>query len=398
MDKLDKTIGSAVYACVVEKGSFVLADITERTGYSTTTVAKYVDDMVLAGKIEAKDVLATGSRGRKPIVYGIKYGGKVFLGIDIRNDSMSLMLMTLSGEKVGDISTCAHTYENTANKVEEVCVTVEEYLKEKGVNRENILQACLVMGGRINSRKGTSSTRFNFEELGDTPLAIYLEERLGFPVMLENDNKAMTFAEYWMMEKKVDNMLFVNFSWGIGLGIVIDGNLYQGSTGYSGEFGHIHSYDNNVFCQCGKKGCLETEVSGSAIQRHLVERIKQGERSILANIYKKNGNITLEDIIYACEKEDEMCIDQISLAGMELGIKLSDLINIFNPDCIVIGGLLTKAGSYYLMPPIQAAIRKYSLKLISRDVTIKISQLGSVAGVTGGCLLARKRFLDHMTE
>lgn len=394
MERLEKSITREILSFVMDKGEFIIPDIVERTGYSATTVSKYLDELIRKGKIEARSSMATGSRGRKPIVYGAIDGRRNFLGVDIRYDAISMMLMSFSGKIEGKIKDYAYQYENSANKIEEICLQVEEFLKSEGKAPSDILGCCVVMGGRINSSKGTSASRFWFEELGDTPLADYLSERLGFPVMLENDSKAMAVAEHANLTKKVDDMLFINFGWGMGLGIIINGEIYHGHSGYSGEFGHIHAYDNNIICQCGKKGCLETEISGSAIQRKLTERLKNGERSILAAKYRKGEQITLQDILNACEKEDEMCIDEITRTGVELGYKISDLINIFNPETIVIGGLLSKVASYYLILPVESSIRKYSLKLISKGVSILPSTLGIESGSLGGCLLARKKYME----
>lgn len=393
MERLERTIEQAVYSCIMGQGEFIIPDIVAATGLSSTTVAKYIDMLIAAGKIEARSVLETGNRGRKPVVYGAKDDGKFFLGIDIQKESIFTRLISFSGKQHGDINEYPYQYENSASKLEEICQTIEEFLEENGVTRQNVLGSCVVIGGRVNSLKGTSASLFLFEELGDTPLADYLAERLGFPVMIENDTKAMTSAEYETMENKPSNMLFINFSWGIGLGIVIDGQVYHGRGGYAGEFGHIHSSENNIVCQCGKRGCFETEVSGSAIQRKLTERIRNGERGLLSAKVRKGETITMKDLIRACNKEDEMCIDQITKTGAELGVKLSDLINIFNPEMIVIGGILSKAVSYYLLSPIESSIRKYSLKIISKGVSVVPSALGIESGVIGGCLLARNRYL-----
>lgn len=389
----DKNIRKAIFANVASKGSFIVSDIVESTGFSATTIAKYVDELVRDGSVVPCDALPRGGRGRNPIVYRLADESRYFLGVDIRNDCIYMMLMTVSGSKT-DKEEFQYVYENSARNVEEICQLIDGYLMNHGVEKRQVLGSCLVIGGRINSQNGTSASRFWFEELGDMSFAEYMEERLEIPVMLENDSKAMAYAELICSDEKINNMLFINFSWGIGLGIVIDGKLYHGSAGYSGEFGHIHTYENNILCQCGKRGCLETEVSGSGIQRHLLERLKNGERSILAAKYKNGEAITMKDIIRACECEDEMCIDQITKAGAELGMKISYLINIFNPDHVFVGGILSASAAYYLMLPVESSIRKYSLKLISKGVPVRVSALGLDAGVIGGCMLARSRYLQ----
>ena len=252
----------------------------------------------------------------------------------------------------------------------------------------NIISVNVNISGRIDSKTGFSYSIFNFED-SDEPLASIMSEKIGKRVYIENDTQAMAYGELVAGNAKpFKDALFVNASWGIGLGIIIDGKLYYGKDGYSGEFGHMNVYNNEVICHCGKKGCLETEVSGSAIIRKLLECIRKGESSILSSKVDKGESITIQDIIDATNKEDTLCIELIQKMGFELGRQLANMINIFNPEAVIIGGSFALISDYFL-PPIQMAIHKYSLKLISRDATILPSMLLENAGVTGACMTAR---------
>ena len=155
------------------------------------------------------------------------------------------------------------------------------------------------------------------------------------------------------------DIIFVNVSWGVGIGIIIDGKVYTGKSGFSGEFGHVNAYDNEIICHCGKKGCLETEASGSALHRILLERIKSGESSILSTrISGEEDPITLDEIITAVNKEDLLCIEIVEEIGQKLGKQIAGLINIFNPELVIIGGTLSLTGDY-ITQPIKTAVRKY---------------------------------------
>ena len=189
------------------------------------------------------------------------------------------------------------------------------------------------------------------------------------------------------------NILFVNMNWGLGLGIMIDGKLYYGKSGFSGEFGHVSAFDNEIICWCGKKGCLETEVSGYAIHRMLLERIRQGSSSVLENKVKEDGDISLADIVEAIRMEDVLTIEIVEEVGMLLGRWLAGLINLFNPDLVILGGPLSLAQDY-LRLPVKSAMKKYSLNLVNQDTELKISQLGERAGLIGACMLTRSRVLD----
>ena len=205
----------------------------------------------------------------------------------------------------------------------------------------------------------------------------------------------MTYGEYLQgCVKGEKNIIFVNASWGLGIGIIIDGRIYTGKSGFSGEFGHINVFDNEILCHCGKKGCLETEASGSALHRILTERIKNGEGSILSDrIDIKETPLTLDEIIAAVNKEDLLCIEIVEEIGQKLGKQIAGLINLFNPELVIIGGTMSTTGDY-ITQPIKTAVRKYSLNLVNKDSVIMASKLKDKAGVVGACMLARSRMFE----
>lgn len=207
----------------------------------------------------------------------------------------------------------------------------------------------------------------------------------------------MTYGEY--MKGCVNgekNILFVNISWGLGIGIIIDGKIYTGKSGFSGEFGHINAFENEIICHCGKKGCLETETSGSALHRILLQRIHEGESSILSKrVDTKNNPLTLDEIITAVNKEDLLCIEIVEEIGQKLGKQIAGLINIFNPELVIIGGTLSLTGDY-ITQPIKTAVRKYSLNLVNKDSVILTSKLKDRAGLIGACMLARSRMFESI--
>mgnify|MGYP005611341273 FL=1 len=222
-----------------------------------------------------------------------------------------------------------------------------------------------------------------------------MTEKLNFNVGIDNDTRAMALGEYMAgVVEGEKNVIFVNISWGLGIGIIIDGKPYYGKSGFSGEFGHFPIFDNEILCHCGKKGCLETEASGMAIHRMVIERINNGESSILTEEVKDLNKLTLTDILNAVAKEDPLCIEIIEDVGYTLGKYIAGLINIFNPELVVIGGLLSQVEGFLLLP-IKSAIRKHSLSLVNRDSKIEMSKLKHKAGIVGACMVARSRLFDN---
>lgn len=139
---------------------------------------------------------------------------------------------------------------------------------------------------------------------------------------------------------------------------------------------------------------METEASGSALHRILLERINSGENSILSNrINIKGDALTLDEIIGAVNKEDLLCIEIVEEIGQKLGKQIAGLINIFNPELVIIGGTLSLTGDY-ITQPIKTAVRKYSLNLVNKDSVITTSKLKDKAGIVGACMLARSRMFE----
>jgi len=389
-----------IFEHLAGNGLFTVPEIVEKTGISMTTISKYVSSMLEKGILEAKDTVRTGSRGRQAILYGLKGEQKYLLGVDVKTDSLIMSLMDTGGKILRTETDRDFSYQNTDENLERACKTIEEFISQtRDSFGGKVIQMCMTIGGRVNAEAGTSASNYNVEGLGESSLASFLEERFGFKVRIENDTKAMAYGEYLKLrEKGVSDLLFINVGWGLGMGIVLDGKLHYGKDGYSGELGHIPAYDNGILCHCGKMGCLETEVSGRAIQRKLKEQISAGKNSILCAKIRRGETIGMVDILEASQKEDPLCVELITKAGNELGRHISSLINIFNPERIVIGGALSRAASYYFLLPIRAAVRKYSLKLISKDVLIETSKMGDEAGVYGACMIAQNLHFKNICQ
>ncbi len=175
---------------------------------------------------------------------------------------------------------------------------------------------------------------------------------------------------------------------------MINSHLYYGKSGFAGEFGHIPLFNNEIICKCGKKGCLETEASGQALLRLFKEKVAQGSStSIITQQKLQIDDIILDDIIKAVQYDDVLSIELIAQIGEKLGRGIALLINIFNPELVILGGSLAATGEYIRLP-ILSAINKYSLSLVSSDTQLKFSKLGEKAGVMGACLLVRNRLLN----
>lgn len=381
-----------VIKVLVTEGNYTIAELSEHTDFSVPTVTKVINELLEEGVIFDLGKIDT-SGGRRPSVFGINPESGFYLGIEVNRQSLRMGIQNLKNEFVKVEEDIPFILNNTRESLETLCQLINEFLAGSGVDKSNVIAACVNLGGRINSKEGFSYNYFYFEE---ELLNATIESKIGIKVYLENDTRAMTFGEYNCGVVKTErNVIFVNMSWGVGIGIITDGHLYYGKSGYSGEFGHSPLFDNNILCQCGKRGCLETEVSGWALERIFKESIQSGNSSLITEKYNVD-DIKLDHIIRAIvEDEDTLAIDMISSLGEKMGRYISMLINIFNPELVIIGGSMSVAGDY-LLYPIQLAVKKYSLNLVSQDMELKVSELGTKAGVMGACYIVRERFLEML--
>ncbi len=390
------SVKEAILRRVKSEGRFTVPSIAEEMGLSTTTVAKQLSALREEIPVDEIELEESGRKGRKAVIYGIRADSRYFLGVDIKNVGLAIGMMDFTGNIVKKTVDYSYSFENSHENMDLICSKISLFLDSLSPeDRAKVSGVGFNIGGRVDSMRGTSASIFNFEETQDTPLADLLSEVIGLPVVIENDTKAMTYAEYIAYGMQWSDVLYVNIGWGLGMGIIIGGRMYYGANGYSGEMGHMRVYENNILCHCGKKGCLETEVSMMAISRKLQERILKGEASILSQKVRLGEKIDARDILDAAEKEDQLCIELISETGKELGKQLAGIINLFNPGCIIIGGQLAKASPFYFQQQVALSVKQHSLKLMNRGLPILLTKLGDDAGITGACLLARDRLFLH---
>lgn len=375
--------------CITE-GSRSLADISRELNSSIPTITKLVGELITDGYLEDMGKIDT-SGGRRPSIYGLNPSAGFFAGIDINMDEVKIAVTDFKGDLVDFTTHYGFTLSNTEESFKELCRITKEFVSQIGIDTEAILAYGLSLSGRVNYQTGESFT-YHLKEGGN--IREFVENELKRPVFVENNSRAMTYGEFlYGQHGYKKDILFMNVSWGLGMGMVIDGKLTYGKSGFSGEIGHFPILDNNQICQCGKIGCLETGASCSALQRMITEKLVAGRSSMLVNKFNKDRLIDLSDIMDAIREGDILAIETVEQIGLTLGRAVAGLINLFNSELVVIGGLLSSAAEY-LRLPVMTAIQKYTLSTVSRETEIKFSDLGEQAGAKGACMIARSRLLD----
>lgn len=373
----------------INNGDDTLADLGKELNFSVPTVTKMVGELIEDGIVMDFGKMETPG-GRRPNIYGLNQSSGYFIGVDISQKRVHIGLINFKGDLIDEQMDISFEEAHPHERFERLCEIIEDFMSHTVVPRDKILSIGINISGRVNPQTGHSYSFFYFDE---RPLTEMFEEKLGIDVSIDNDSRAMAYGEYIKGRVQAEkNILYVNVGWGLGLGIIVNGQLYYGKSGFSGEFGHITAFENEILCHCGKKGCLETEASGSALYRKFLEKLHNGQSSLLTQQKENEDEITLNDIIDVALQEDILAIELIEEVGNTLGKHVAGLINLFNPELVIIGGTLANAGDYLILP-LRSAIKKYSLNLVNKDSSIKVSKLGDKAGLLGASLLARSKFI-----
>ena len=247
--------------------------------------------------------------------------------------------------------------------------------------KSKIIGAGVALKGLVNYELGESLTYLTH---GSKTTRELLEEKLGIPVVIENDARVMALAEsQFGLAQNINNVLCLNVNWGLGLGIIVNGKLYNGNDGLAGEFGHIQVEEDGLLCDCGMRGCLETVASGYALQRLAIEGLKKKVPTRLEKIVGDNyDSLDIQTIIETANQGDQFATSLLSEVGYNLGRGISYLLHIFNPEKIIIGGLVSLAGKY-ILDPVNYSLNKYSMAQIRNKTEVQVSKLGKKSVILG---------------
>ncbi|NTW25150.1 MAG: ROK family protein [Lentimicrobium sp.] len=265
---------------------------------------------------------------------------------------------------------------------------VSELLEAYSIDSLKVLGIGVSLPGLIDLKTGLSYTYLNTGR----PAAEVLSEKTGFPVFIEHDTRAMAWGEQaFGLARGFSNVLCLNVGSGIGLSMILNGKLYMGHSGYSGEFGHIQIEPNGQLCHCGKIGCIETLASGKSMVAKARRDISAGAITQINNMIEGDlSKLNIKIIMEAARKGDQFAIDMLARIGEALGKGLAILIHLFNPELIIIGGEMSRAADY-LISPIESNLNIYTISRIRRDAKIVASNLGDNARLMGTLALVMNR-------
>ena len=275
---------------------------------------------------------------------------------------------------------------------------IDRLLGQSNMDVSHLDSISIAAAGAVDNN-GVVTSSPNLPGWSNVPLRDIVAKRYGVDVFAVNDASAAALGEHRLgAGRGTKNLVYLTVSTGIGGGIIINGELYLGTSGCAGEIGHMTVDINATRCNCGNFGCLELLASGTAVAKEAIKRISYGEESSLTSMVAgKLETITAEKVAEAARGSDSLASDVIYRAATALGVGMVNLVNIFNPEMIVVGGGMSKMGDL-LLEPAREVVRSRAFQLCARAVQIVPAQLGDDGGVLGAAIFAREQKSERYDE
>ncbi len=376
------------------------ADIVKKSGLSAPTVTRIVDSLIQKEQLAVQVGIGESSRGRPPVIVRFNGENNYVIGIDWGRTHIHGIIANLSGETILNNDIPVDSKGVFGTDIDSITGLINMLIDNSNIDPSKILGIGLAVAGFVN--KGSGNVEFS-PNFGWSMVNIKeeIQREFDIPVLVDNVSRVMALGELcYGAGTDFHNFVFVNIGYGIGSGIIIDRKAYTGVDGFAGEIGHIRIKNNGTKreglrkCVCGKIDCLECFASGRGISQTVRENIKNHPDSLINSICNQDpGKITTELIAQAAKAGDDYARIVFEDAATILAIAFANLANTLNPQAIIIGGKVTKAGDFFFKR-IQKVFQQETLPHVSRPVTILRSKLVGEAAVKGAVALILKEVLE----
>jgi glucokinase-like ROK family protein len=385
-DLIRKWNRSLVLDLIRRQGPISRADVKRITGLNFTTVTNAVNDLVEEGLVQEVG-LGSSSGGRKPVLLTLNPTARYVIGCELQSTLLIVGIFDLTGKLIIQTEEPKEPSTSPADVVAATCRAIDALLAKAGIAREKVEGLGVAAPGPLNSRTGVLLTPPNMIGWRDVPLRDMLEKATGLPVIIEKDGNAAALGEVWFgAGQGVRDLIFIIVDAGIGGGIITGGHLYRGRHGGAGEIGHTTIDVDGPRCSCGNYGCLEAIASGFALSRRAGEEIRRGVDSSLAQHGAGDHIIDVNQLLQAATEGDKLASDLLDVSGRALGIAVANIVNMYNPELIVLGGRLAQHSDAVVERALELG-RNRAFSVLSQDVRIVTSALGDQFLLAGAAAL-----------
>ncbi|KIO75832.1 ROK family transcriptional regulator [Pedobacter lusitanus] len=360
------------------KNPLSLTELSKLTHKSLPLVTKVVNELVDEGYVQEQG-LGPSTGGRRASLFLLNLEKQRYV-VSVATDQFTarMIIYDLANNIIHPVEMMELDLADDPEAVDKLVSFIHKNIIASGLDQKNLLGVGIGMPGFISSEEGANYS--NLKTNDGSHLGKYLRDKLKLPVYMDNDSRLIANAElYFGAAVGMKDVMVVNIGWGTGLGMIINGQLYRGNSGYAGEFSHIPlSTNTGVLCSCGKRGCLEVETSLLVMTQKAKAEIEAGAASSMTELFKDEGRNVGEMFLEAARNHDPLAVSILSEAAFHIGKGVATLIHIMNPECIVLSGRGAAAGKI-LLPPIQQAINEFCIPRIAAQTSVVLSELAADA-------------------
>jgi predicted NBD/HSP70 family sugar kinase len=365
------------------------ADLSLLTDKSLPLTNRVLNELIEDGAV-VESGYAHSTGGRRPLVYSLKADMLYVVSVAMDQLITRIAILDMQNNYVLKPLRIELPLSNNPDALAQLTEHINSYILASGIAKQSIAGVGIGMPGFVDVTKGINHS-FLKTESGSSIVSI-VETAVGVPVFIDNDSSLIALAELkFGAARNKQTVMVVNVGWGIGLGMIMKGELFRGNNGFAGEFSHIPLFTNNKMCSCGKSGCLETESSLFIVTEKAIKGLQNGKVSRLKNLTLEHAEDSSKEIMDAAVKGDKYAIELLSEAGYNIGRGIAILIHLFNPELIILSGRGSVGGKVWLAP-IQQAINEHCIPKIAENTELEISSLGFQAELIGAAALVMDHF------
>lgn len=372
------------------------AEVAARTGLNRSTISSIVNSLLSEGLVQ-ETTLQADRIGRPGMLLELNPGGGFAVGMEIGVDFLSVIVTDFVANVLWQQRVSSDSTAGQSAVLEHAFALTQAACDEGRARGLRPLGIGIGVPGLVEQRQGLLRLAPN---LGwkNTPLRRMWTERFDLPVFVENDGNAAALGEYYFgVARDVPTVVYLAAGQGLGAGILIGGKLFRGSQGYAAEIGHVTVDSAGELCGCGKRGCLETLVGPRAAVRYVRQALAAGQASHwLSAAAGEAEAITFDQVVEAAHHGDLVAVAALEQVAAHLGLGVSNLVNIFNPQMVVLGGALN-AASDILLPKVREVVSNSALEVAREHLKITASAHGTEACVMGAVALVLDDILREPT-
>ncbi len=361
---------------IKDRASISRTDLQHITDLSWGTITNITRELLNRNLIREEGALSTKA-GRKPVRLAINPTSHALVGLNIAAEGIDCLVLNLPGDTLYFEQAPASAVRNNSSEavLEQAAAMLHRALLAPAVASRVCLGIGIALPGGLDVKQGLLRSAPHLPGWRDVPVREFLQTRLSAPVLIEHNPNCLALAERWFgLAGQSDDLLCIHLGQGVGMGILLHGEIFRGSQQMAGEFGHTTLDPNGPPCACGDHGCVESYCSIAAVLEYARKITTPGSAAAQA--------ITIDELVTLAGTSDAGAQECFTRVGTHLGIGISNLVDLFNPHLIVLTGQLAGANAHF-MPALEAELTRHAWKHSSRQ--LQISKLGPRATVMGAC-------------